>query len=79
MIGRPSDQVGRDAEAQAKKYRDDLTPNFGYIKVFVVGGQVDPAMSAQYSEANLQFLTYNAIISRARNTFAWLLNELTAP
>jgi hypothetical protein len=76
---RPSDEVGRDAEAQAKKYRDDLTPNFGHIKVFIIGGEVDRTMSVQYSESDLQFLTYNAIISRARNTFEWLLKELTSP
>ncbi len=76
---RPSDQVGRDAEAQAKKYRDDLTPDFGHIQVLIVGGEVDRTMSVQYTESDLQFLTYNAIISRARNTFEWLLKELTSP
>jgi hypothetical protein len=76
---RPTDQVGRDAEAQAKKYRDDLTPNFGHIRVFVVGGEVDPTMSAQYVDADLQFLSYDVMISRARNGLGWLLKELTTP
>jgi type I restriction enzyme, R subunit len=63
---RPDDAVGRDAEAQAKKYRDDLTPNFGHIAIIIIGGTVDATMSAQYTESDLQFLSYKAVISRAR-------------
>lgn len=74
---RPSHTVDRDAEAQAKKYRDDLTPSFGHIKVIVVGGKVDPTMSKHYAESDLHFLTYNALVSRARNGLEWLLKELT--
>jgi hypothetical protein len=73
---RPDDAVGRDAEAQAKKYRDDLTPNFGHIAVIIIGGTVDATMSAQYTESDLQFLSYKAVISRARHALEWLLNEL---
>ncbi len=73
---RPNDAVGRDAEAQAKKYRDDLTPNFGHIAVIIIGGTVDATMSAQYTESDLQFLSYKAVISRARHALEWLLNEL---
>jgi hypothetical protein len=73
---RPNEEVGRDAEAQAKKYRDDLTPNFGHIAILIIGGTVDAAMSAQYKESDLQFLSYKSIISRARVSLEWLIREL---
>jgi len=73
---RPNDAVGRDAEAQAKKYRDDLTPNFGHIAIIIIGGEVDPTMSTQYAETDLHFLSYKAVISRARHSLQWLLKEL---
>jgi len=75
---RPNEEVGRDAESQAKKYRDDLTPNFGHIAILIVGGSVDAAMSAQYKEADLQFLSYKGIISRARVSLDWLIKELAS-
>jgi hypothetical protein len=74
---RPDEEVGRDAEAQVKKYRDDLTPDFGQISILVVGGTVDQGMSAHYKEAEVQFLNYKAVISRARFTLEWLLKELS--
>lgn len=73
----PQDCVGRDAEAQAKKYRDDLTPHFGKrMEIIVIGGKVDPGMSGFYEET-VQFLSYNAVIATARNALQWLLKELT--
>jgi hypothetical protein len=74
---RPDATVGRDTEAQAKKYRDDLTPNFGHISIIIIGGTVDATMSAQYAESDLQFVTYKTVISRARYSLEWLLKELT--
>lgn len=74
---RPDDEVGRDAEAQAKKYRDDLTPSFGHISVVVIGGAVDASMSAHYQEADLQFLSYKSVISKARVSLEWLVKELS--
>lgn len=59
---RPRDTVGRDAEAQTKKYRDDLTPNFGHITVLIVGGEVDASMSAHYEERDVTFLSYTSPI-----------------
>lgn len=73
---RPRDEVGRDAEAQAKKYRDDLTPAFGAMTVMIIGGEVDVSMSSNYTESDVQFFNYKALISRARHSLNWLLNEL---
>ena len=75
---RPSDPVGRDAEGQAKKYRDDLTRKFSRpIDIIIIGKEVDKAMSAVYSETGITFLSYDAVIADARNVLQWLLKELT--
>lgn len=73
---RPSITVGREDEAQAKEYRDDLTPDLGPMDILVVGGSVDPSMSAHYAENTVQFLSYGAVISNARTALNWLLKEL---
>lgn len=73
---RPSVTVGRDAEAQVKKYRDDLTPNFGTMDIMVLGGKVDKSMSQTYI-SDTQFRSYTAVISDARTQLEWLLKELT--
>ncbi len=73
---RPNATVGREAEGQAKTYRDELTPHFGHMRILVVGGTVDAAMSAEYQETDLKFTTYNALISSARSQLEWLLRDL---
>ena len=74
---RPKMPVGRDAERQAKEYRDDLTPQFGHMNILIIGGQVDENMSLHYQESSLKFSSYNAVISRARNFLQWLLDDLS--
>ena len=73
---RPKDEVGREAESQAKKYRDDLTPDFGAMTIMIIGGNVDASMSSSYTESDVHFLNYKALISRARHSLEWLLCEL---
>ena len=73
---RPSITVGREDEAQAKEYRDDLTPDLGAMDILVVGGSVDPSMSAHYAEKSVQFLSYGAVVSKARTELNWLLKEM---
>lgn len=72
---RPNATVGRDAEAQVKKYRDDLTPNFGAMDIMVLGGRVDNSMAQTYP-SDTQFRSYMAVISDARSQLEWLLREL---
>ena len=72
---RPSATVGRDAEAQVKKYRDDLTSNFGAMDIMVLGGEVDKSMAQTYP-SDTQFRSYLAVISNARSQHEWLLREL---
>ncbi len=73
---RPKAEVGRDAESQVKKYRDDLTPDFGAMTIMIIGGHVDVSMSSSYREPDVHFLNYKSLISRARHSLEWLLNEL---
>lgn len=73
---RPSIAVGREDEAQAKEYRDDLTPNLGAMDIIVIGGKVKSSMSAHYAQEDVRFLSYSAVISQARTNLQWLLKEL---
>ena len=75
---RPSETIGRDAESQALKYRDDLNSviHNKEIKIFVVGGQVDKNISSHNERKDVIFLSYTDILSNARTQLNWLLNEL---
>jgi len=75
---RPSATIGRDAEAQTRKYRDDLATSHGAMEALVVGGKIDHSMTTLYPQADdLKCVTYAAIVSRARAQLNWLLKELT--
>ena len=73
---RPKDKVGRDAEAQVKKYRDDLTASHGTMEIMVLGGSVDASLRSEYS-ADTQFRSYMSVIADARSQLEWMLKELT--
>lgn len=75
---RPSHMLNRDDEAQARKYRDDLTPGFGAMKILLVGGGVSPSISPHYDVADVSFLSYAGVISAARGQLDWLVIELTS-
>lgn len=75
---RPSETVGRDAESQALKYRDDLNSviHGKKIKIFVIGGKVDPKISSHNERDDVSLLSYTDVISNARTQLNWLLQEL---
>ncbi|MEJ8599056.1 ATP-binding protein [Riemerella anatipestifer] len=75
---RPSSTIGRDAESQALKYRDDLNSviHNKLIEIMVIGGKVDPKISSHNERSDVKFLTYTEIISNARTQLNWLLEEL---
>jgi len=74
---RPSIAVGRDAEAQAKKYADTLTGQLGIeMEIFIVGGEVDTKLQREYTGERTHFLSYRAINARSRTQLEWLLNQL---
>ncbi len=75
---RPSDKIGRDVEAQAKKYRDDLTTHLSQaFDIMVIGGKIDSNMSAHYEQPDIKFLSYDRIICDANSQLEWLLKELS--
>ncbi len=74
---RPSATVGRDAEAQVKKYRDDLTPDNGPMNIMVIGGRVEPSLRPDPT-SDAQFRSYKSIIASARTQLEWLLKELAS-
>jgi hypothetical protein len=74
---RPSITVGRDAEAQAKKYADTLTGKLGFgLEILIVGGEVDPKLQHEYTGKKTRFLSYRAIAANARTQLEWLLKQL---
>jgi hypothetical protein len=76
---RPSIHVGREAEAQAKKYADKLTGELNApLDILVVGGRVDPSLREEYASRNLRFRSYSGVITDARDQLEWLIRELGA-
>lgn len=75
---RPSYALGYDDEAQAKKYRADLTPLFGRLKIVLLGGKPGPGVQGYYEEESVRFLSYVGVISNARRQLNWLLQEAGA-
>lgn len=77
-LKRPSVTIGRDAESQALKYRDDLNVYFHgkKIEIIVVGGRVNPIISSHNERPDVQLIAYTELVSNARSQLEWLLNEL---
>lgn len=77
---RPSDAVGRDAEAQAKKYADTLTGRLGMsLQILIIGGEVDPKLQDEYTGKKTSFAAYRPVIASARRQLDWLLDQLQRP
>lgn len=75
---KPSLTVGRDAEAQAKKYADTLTGKLGMsLDILIVGGEVDPKLVEEYSGKKTKFASYRAVIASAKTQLEWMLAEFT--
>ena len=75
---RPSATIGRDDEAQALKYRDELSSYIHdkKIEIMVIGGRVASNITSHYERDDLKLSTYTDIISNARGHYEWLLKEL---
>ena len=75
---RPAATIGRDDEAQALKYRDELSSYIHdkKIEIMVIGGKVASNISSHYERDDLKLCTYTDIISEARGQYEWLLKEL---
>ena len=74
---RPSHKITRDDEAQAIKYRDDLSRFVSRpIDILVMGGPRDPAASPMYGTPGLRVTTYFETVGSARTQLEWLLSQL---
>lgn len=77
---RPSDAVGRDAEAQAKKYADTLTVRLRMsLQILIVGGEGDPKLQDEYTGKKSSFAAYRAVTASARRQLDWLIEQLNRP
>jgi hypothetical protein len=72
---RPSHMIGRPDVSQAEQYRDDLTKYFSPTSVWVIGGAYDTNLLCHLAP-DTTVTSYPALINRARQQLAWLLDEL---
>ena len=76
---KPTLTVGRDAEAQAKKYADTLTGKLGLsLDILMIGGEVDAKLVEEYTGKRTTFVSYRAVIALAKTQLEWLLAELAS-
>jgi len=73
---RPSHPISRDDEAQAEKYRDQLSKKYPDIDVVIVGRERAQKVDPQYEKPRLRVVTWSHLISAARLEIAWLLEHL---
>ena len=76
---KPTLPVGRDAEAQAKKYADTLTGKHGLsLDILIIGGAVDARLVEEYTGKRTTFVSYRAVIALAKTQLDWLIKELSS-
>ena len=76
---KPTLTVGRDAEAQAKKYADTLTSELGVsLDILIIGGEVDAKLVEEYTGKRTTFVSYRAVIALAKTQLEWLIKELSS-
>jgi len=78
---RPSHTLSRADEAQAQRYRDELSIMFpnDRISVKLIGGGIGDKIRQQNNAADLTYHSYTELISNARANYEWLIKELTQP
>lgn len=74
---RPSHDLTREDEAQAAKYRDDLSRSLGkQVDVLLLGRKRSLDVNPQYDTPQFKALGYSAVVSSARTALTWLLDSL---
>lgn len=74
---RPSYEVGRDDETQAKKYADWLKSRLQLsVDIVVIGGTTDASLCDEYSGKRTQFSSYAKLIADAQATLDWMIEQL---
>jgi hypothetical protein len=76
---RPSHTLNRNDEAQAQRYRDELSTMFpnDRITIKLIGGSIGDKIKQQNNAHDLTYHSFTEIISNARANYEWLINELT--
>jgi hypothetical protein len=75
---RPSHEVGRDDEGQAKKYADWLKTQLQMsVDIVVIGGTTDSSLCDEYSGRRTQFVSYAKLIADAQASLDWMIEQLT--
>ena len=76
---RPSHTLTRIDEAQAQRYRDELSIMFPNDRIIVklIGGATGDKIKQQNNANDLTYHSFTEIISNARANYEWLINELT--
>ncbi|NTW31745.1 MAG: hypothetical protein HGB12_03830 [Bacteroidetes bacterium] len=76
---RPSHALTRIDEAQAQRYRDELSTMFPNDRIIVklIGGSTGDKIIQQNNANDLTYHSFTEIISNARANYEWLINELT--
>ena len=73
---RPSKWIDRDDQNQAQIYRDELCPRFGHIEILLLGKGREQTATVDRDPPQLNIVSYESLISNARNQLTWLLREL---
>ena len=76
---RPNHTLDRDNEAQAQRYRDELSTLFPNQRIIIklIGGKKDEKIQTQNNAKDLYYHTYMELIANARANYDWLIRELT--
>jgi len=76
---RPSHTLTRNDEAQAQRYRDELSTMFPNDRIIIklIGGSTGDKIKQQNNANDLTYHSFTEIISNARANYEWLINELT--
>jgi hypothetical protein len=73
---RPAVWITREHEFQAVQYRDDLRRRFDAIEILVIGAGRAAGTDADFGDRRVKVTSYAAVVSRARQELAWLVDQL---
>jgi YesN/AraC family two-component response regulator len=75
---RPTHKLDRTNESQTLSYRDELNTYFpnSRIEIMLIGGGIKRNISSQNLRDDVKYLSYQSVISRARNNLKWLIKDL---
>ena len=77
-LKKPGHTLDRKDEAQGLEYRDELNlylPNVK-IEIIIMGGQIKKTISSQNQRPDVKYMSYQMMISNARNNLQWLIDDL---